>query len=152
MPFHGHAGVSAVIKPDPSKPSWIYLARGSCWELMLMPPARQQPGGVGGAGEGAASSHGCTRGVGSGLREGSVRSQLTKMEQCRNSLAARPGKSLFLWWRQSSATVPLPPPPPGLGRQPRSPSFTSGVKRRTSPRLPRLPRLTPTDVGRQTDL
>lgn len=34
----------------------------------------------------------CTRGVSSGLREGSVRSQGIKMEQCRNSLAGRHGK------------------------------------------------------------
>lgn len=88
---------------------------------MLMPPARQRPGG------GAAPSHGCARGVGSGLREGSVRSQLTKMEQCRNSLAGRRGKRasssggasllprfLFLFllppaWADSPAHLPLPP-------------------------------------------
>lgn len=38
-------------------------------------------------------------------------------------------ESLFLWWRQSSATVPFPLPPPGPCWRAQSPSFTSRIKR-----------------------
>lgn len=102
---------------------------------MLMPPARQQPGGgeeSGGMGRGGRvrGRRGvftwCTRGVGSGLRKGSVRSPGTKMEQCRNSLAGRHGKRA-----SSSGGASLLPLfhflflPLARARQSGSPPFTS---------------------------
>lgn len=97
---------------------------------MLMPPARQQPGGGEGRGGRVRGRRGvftwCTRGVGSGLREGSVRSPGTKMEQCRNSLAGRHGKRA-----SSSAGASLLPLfhflflPLARARQSGSPPFTS---------------------------
>lgn len=46
----------------------------------------------------------CSRGVSSGLREGSVQSLRIKMEQCRNSLAGRYGKRAS----SSGGASPLP--------------------------------------------